>query len=325
MPPKFEQLKLIIGNYLDILVIQETKLDPSFSIEQFMISGYTKPYRLDRNRNGGGVIIYVREDIPSKELKKHNFTKNIEGLFVEVNLRKMKLLFFGTYHSTHPVHGVTDIKYFEQLGLALDVYSNYDKFLLAGDFNVEEDQDCLQEFLFHHNAKNLVKEKTCFKSTENPSCIDLFITNSYQNFQNTTTVATGLSDFHKMVITVLKNTFPKAKPKVVQYRDYKKFDVHNFRKDLKSGLQSKLVENYSTFEEIFLEILGNHAPLKKKILRANDKPHMTKTLRKAIMRRSALQNRFYRDGLQETEKAFKKQRNYTKRLLNKEQAVPALH
>ena len=45
---------------------------------------------------------------------------------------------------------------------------------------------------------------------------------------------------------------------------------------------------------------------------------MTKTLRKAIMRRSALQNRFYRDGLQETEKAFKKQRNYTKRLLKKE-------
>ena len=57
LPSKFEQLKLIIGNYLDILVIQETKLDPSFSNEQFMISGYMKPYRLDRNRNSGGVIM----------------------------------------------------------------------------------------------------------------------------------------------------------------------------------------------------------------------------------------------------------------------------
>ena len=110
--PKFEQLKLIIGNCLDVLVIQETKLDPSFTTEQFMISGYAKPYRLDRNRNGGGVIIYVREDIPSKELKKHNFEKNIEGLFVEVNLRKMKLLFFGTYHSTHPDYGLSDTDYF---------------------------------------------------------------------------------------------------------------------------------------------------------------------------------------------------------------------
>ena len=67
LPSKFEQLKLIICNYLDILVIQETKLHPRFSNEQFMITGYTKSYRLDRNRNGGGVIIYVREDIPSKE------------------------------------------------------------------------------------------------------------------------------------------------------------------------------------------------------------------------------------------------------------------
>ena len=80
LPPKFEQLMLIIGNCIDILVIQETKLDPSFPDEQFVINGYTQPYRLDRNRNGGGVIIYVREDIPSKKLDKH-----IEGLFVEVN------------------------------------------------------------------------------------------------------------------------------------------------------------------------------------------------------------------------------------------------
>ena len=62
---KFEQLKFLIANYLDVLVIEETKLDPSFPTEQFLIEGYTNPYRLDRNRHGGGVIIYVGEDIPS--------------------------------------------------------------------------------------------------------------------------------------------------------------------------------------------------------------------------------------------------------------------
>ena len=49
--------------------------------------------------------------------------------------------------------------------------------------------------------KNLVKDKTCFKSIDNPSCIDLFLTNSFQSFQKTTTVSTGLSDFHKMIVT----------------------------------------------------------------------------------------------------------------------------
>ena len=74
---KFELLKVLICDYLDIFIIQETKLDSSFSTDQFLMNGYKKPYRLDRNRNGGGLIIYIREDIPSKELHKHNFTNNI--------------------------------------------------------------------------------------------------------------------------------------------------------------------------------------------------------------------------------------------------------
>ena len=48
-----------------------------------MLDGYSKPYRLDRNRYGGGVLIYVREDIPSKLLSKHNFTKTVEGIFLD--------------------------------------------------------------------------------------------------------------------------------------------------------------------------------------------------------------------------------------------------
>ena len=103
---KFDELREIIGKNLDILTIQETKLDSSFPTQQFLLDGFSEPYRLDRNRDGGGVLIYVREDIPSKLLKKHNFTKNVEGLFVEVNLRKTKLLFFGGYRSDHTVHGL---------------------------------------------------------------------------------------------------------------------------------------------------------------------------------------------------------------------------
>ena len=90
--------------------------------------------------------------------------------------------------------------------MALDQYcQNYDKFLLIGDFNAEESEPCLHKFLQDYHSKNIVKCKTCFKSINNPSCIDLFITNSTNSFQNTTTIATGLSDFHKMIVTVFKN------------------------------------------------------------------------------------------------------------------------
>ena len=134
---KFDDLKVLLKDKVDILVLVETKLDDSFPIYQFIIEGYTSPYRLDRNCFGGGVMVYVRKDIQSKELKKHNLHKSIEALFVEMNLKKTKLLLLDTYHSKHDVHGTSDIQFFEQIGLALDVYSGYEKFLIPGDFNVQ--------------------------------------------------------------------------------------------------------------------------------------------------------------------------------------------
>ena len=61
------------------------------------MNGYSMLDRLDRNRNGEGVVTYVREDIPSKILNKHLFSNDIEGIFVEINFRKSKWLLCGTY------------------------------------------------------------------------------------------------------------------------------------------------------------------------------------------------------------------------------------
>ena len=65
---KFDELKVIEQRFFDILIINETKLDASFPVNQFFINGFSTPYRLDRNRNEGGIIIYVRENISRKML-----------------------------------------------------------------------------------------------------------------------------------------------------------------------------------------------------------------------------------------------------------------
>ena len=99
---------------------------------------------------------------------------------------------------------------FENLGKAVDHYSEkYESFLLLGDFNAVETDQQVHNFMNGYALKNLIKEPTCFKS-ENPRCIDLILTNRYRSFQNTTTVETGLSDFHKMVLTVFENNLPKS-------------------------------------------------------------------------------------------------------------------
>ena len=150
------------------------------------------PHRLDRNRNGGGVIIYVRDDIPSKVLRKHFFPNDIEGIFVEMNFRKSKWLLYGTYQY-----------YFDNIDKTRDVYCQYEKIMLVGDFSAQIGEKCFDDFLFQHELRNV---------NDNP---------------------------------------------------------------------------LATKTQISLDVLNRHAPIKKKVIRTNHAPYVTKALRKAIMERSS--------------------------------------
>ena len=91
---KFDQWKLFVQGKVNILVVTEAKFDSTVSSSQFVTDGYSEPYRFDRNRNGGGVLIYIPEDIPSKLLADHKLPHDIEGIFVELNLRKKEVVTF---------------------------------------------------------------------------------------------------------------------------------------------------------------------------------------------------------------------------------------
>ena len=114
--------------------------------------------------------------------------------------------------------------------------------MLAGDFNAEESEPCTWQFLFEMNAKNIVKEPTCFKSLSNPSCIDLIITNSFSNFQKLKAISTGLSDFHKMFVSILKHTFHRSAAEELVYRNYKNFDRVIFKRKLEDELNQQINE-----------------------------------------------------------------------------------
>ena len=164
------------------------------------------PYRLDRNRNGGGVIIYVREDIPSNTLRKHLFPNDIEGVFVEINFRKSKWLLCGTYHPPSQ----SDKYYFDNIDKALDVYCQYEKVVLVGDFNAHIRENCF-DFLFQHELKSVNDKPTCYKFPDKPSCIDFILTNSPLRFYKNDCLFTGLPGCHKLVLPVFKTTFSKSK------------------------------------------------------------------------------------------------------------------
>ena len=96
-----------------------------------MLKKFGIPYWLDRNSNGGGLLLYVREDIPSKFLKVKSDC-NSESICVEVNLRKRKWFIYDSYNSNKsflPNH-------LECLNRIIDEYSKLcQNFLFLGDFN----------------------------------------------------------------------------------------------------------------------------------------------------------------------------------------------
>ena len=99
-----------------------------------------------------------------------------------------------------------------------------------------------------------------------------------------------ISDHHSLIITALKSQLVKGNAKTKLYPDYSEFNMDNFKAELDDKLKSGVVTEYSNFQNIFIQVLNNHAPAKKKIVRFSNSPFMTKTLRKAIMHRSRLKN-----------------------------------
>ena len=175
----FDHLIAITKENVDVLMISETKLDESFPSMQFNIDGYNF-FRSDQNANGGGILGYMRDDIPCKLIPMRNST--IEGFFIELRLRKKKwpLCCSCNLHRRYIFNHLIDI------GKNLDLLStNYDNILPKDEI----------ENNFPKQFCNLYEMKSLIRFPANPICIDFMLTNFNRSFQNSCTIETGLSDF----------------------------------------------------------------------------------------------------------------------------------
>ena len=278
------------------------------------MDGYSVRFRLDRNGNGGGILLYIRDDLPSKLL---SINKNIEGFFVEINLRnKKKWLLSCSYNPTE----MQISNHLAELSKNNNLYlTKYDQLLLLGDFNAGVEDSSVKIFCSSYNLKSMINRPTCYKNPEKPSCIDLILTNCPRSFQNSCTIEAGLSDFHKLVVTVMKTTYKKSQPKIINYRSYKYFNSESFREQLIQieANGNNCDESFKNFTSSCNVILNKQAPQKKKYVRGNQSPFMNKTLSKAIMQRSKPRNLFLKNRTEENRNNYVKQRNLCVTLLRK--------
>ena len=169
--------------------------------------------------------------------------------------------------------------------------NKYDNLLLARDLNINilrptsDSYNHLSDLNETFSLTNLVTDSTCFKSNKS-TLIDLMLSNQPKSFYKSHSSVTGLSDCHKLIVSILRTSLQKLPPKFVIYRNKKKnFRESNILRDLDSRLiQGELYKNcddlYTKMSEIFSAVSNYQAPLKQKSVRGNHAPFMTRELSK---------------------------------------------
>ena len=175
-----------------------------------------------------------------------------------------------------------------------------------GDFNIEPNNCMFKSLSDSNNLTNLIKTNTFCKGKGSP--IDLILTNKGYSFKYTSSYETG-RDHHHKIYTMLNSSFINIDPKLLNYRDYNNFNLVSFKEDLSEALLIYR-NSYDELENAFRTALNKHAPTKKKWLRKNNKPYITKPLRQALIKRSKLKNNANKTKLHADIRNYKEQQNY---------------
>ena len=186
-----------------MLCLDETKLDASFPDAQFHIEGYQyPPFRRDRDKNGGGKMIFIREGLIAKRLYAYEDSTS-ETICLEVTISKKKCCVTFAYRP--PCNSNKD-GFSKWLNKSLsNIRRKYENALVVGDLNI----DILNKRIFKKLLiSNLTPGIACVKSSVGSS-IYVMLTNRPRNFQRTSLIETGMSDCHKLILSLFRAFFKR--------------------------------------------------------------------------------------------------------------------
>ena len=181
--------------------------------------------------------------------------------------------------------------------------------------NLTPDNPHLKTIYSTLGLSNLITEPTCYKPSCNPTSIDAILTNQKAHFRHIKAIETSISNYHRMISTTWNSHLPKCHVKLVYYRYFKYFNEDLFLQHLKQALfqlcdsQNNAEGACRLFENINCSVVNTYVPLKKRLVRANNKP-ITAEHRRAIRLHTKHKNTCNRNRTQSNFENYKKQRNH---------------
>ena len=236
---KMDQLRLLSErNGADIITLSETWLNKDIDDNEIELPGYSITRRDRSERTGGGVMIYIRENLVFNE--RNDLHNSNEAIWIQVNRTRCKPLIIGCVY--RPPNQQVD-KFLEDFNNSLaGIESHFDKIIL-GDFNIDysskkgsnanqSDRRKLKGIADLHDMKQIIDLPT--RIAENSeSQIDLIFTDNVHKIIDFGVKDFGISD-HSMVYCVFKSGLMKVPPKTLEYRSFKSYNKSAFRQDLKN-------------------------------------------------------------------------------------------
>ena len=257
---KFDIMHYLLKcQYLDMLALCETKLDDSFTKCQFDVPGYNCIWK-DRSRNGGGLLYYIRSDIPHRRRDdlEHVIDSHMgfELIIMELTLNhKEKWLYALGYKPPEITNSVFENAFQFLCDVMMNESSNI---VLLGDYNYNLlEENSLAHTCDTYDLHNLVTSATCFKGVKG-TLIDLCLVSKPLCFKATLNLDCWFSNFYNFMCITTKLNMPRRSPNVIRYRSYKNFDQSKFKDDLYviSEIMSCLHNDVNLCTRAFCEYLG---------------------------------------------------------------------
>ena len=300
LPKHIDELRILLADRpIDILSINETRLDDSVVDHEVHILGYDI-IRRDRNGNGGGVCFYVRSTI-NYSLRPDLSVNQLENLCIEVRKPHSKPFVVATWY--RPPDSPTEIfTHFESLVGRLDS-QNVD-FYLLGDLNCnlasstfDTNTNLLTSIADIYSLHQLIREPTRITSSSS-TLLDLIFTNCPDKVACSGVSHVGISD-HSLVYAYRKLCIDRSGSghKTVTYRKFKNFSSESFRNDIASQRWDDLLnfedpnDMWLAWKTLFLNVVDKHAPLRTKRVRPSKCPWITPQLKKCMCERDKLKRK----------------------------------
>ena len=311
LPKHIDELRIAMkNNEIDVLAINESRMDSSIAPEIITIHGYNWVSK-DRNRFGGGVGFYIRNTI-NYCLRPDLNDRDLEILTIEIIKNKVKPFLVTTWYRP-PSDSINILYKFEN---CLKLIDNEDKeSIILGDINCDllgnNTTSLVSELKFITNLyqyEQLIKEPTRV-TKDTSSLIDHFYTTNTNHIISSGVTAVTISD-HYLIYGIRKFKTFKQPPRFIEYRDFKHFNEQGFMCDLASLSTLNLAhsdpnKSWMIWKKKFLEIVNMHAPLKRRKVSSKQIPWLTNDLllkkrektylkRKAVLSKSMIDWSAYR-------------------------------